>query len=273
MPNMTVLELGPSRVRRLSPGGDPRLDGEMVSQALAGIDETTVLIDERPVTVDSLWRHLISSSIEERSQPVTILHPSWWSPRRVARILDAASSVAAEVVATPRAALISEQHAGDVVTVVEFAEDVVAVCTGGGSTCRLSGWDDAASIAADITADRVLIDAPHGVHGAQELGATLRKALLRIGLFAEIARIEEQVVPSTTEIAAAEPMQQSRFPAQMVAATVVGIVVCGVGLATARPSATVWAVRAESAAFVEGRVSLRIPAGWTVTRVTAGPGS
>ncbi|HTY28177.1 MAG TPA: type VII secretion-associated protein, partial [Mycobacterium sp.] len=63
------------------------------------------------------------------------------------------------------------------------------------------------------------------------------------------------------------------FPAQMVAATVVGIVVCGVGLATARPSATVRAVRAESAAFVEGRVSLRIPAGWTVTRVTAGPGS
>ena len=63
MSAVTVLEIGPSTVRRLPPAGESALDGDMVAQALAGIDDTTVLLDERPVSVESLWRKLISSSI------------------------------------------------------------------------------------------------------------------------------------------------------------------------------------------------------------------
>ena len=66
-----MLEIGPSTVRRLPSAGESTLDGDMVAQALAGIDDTTVLLDERPVTVDSLWRKLISSGIGNDCGPVT----------------------------------------------------------------------------------------------------------------------------------------------------------------------------------------------------------
>ncbi|MFN8032247.1 MAG: type VII secretion-associated protein [Mycobacterium sp.] len=270
---MTVLEVGPAAVRRLSPGGEPQLDDGIVAQALAGIDETTVLLDERPVTVDSLWRHIVSSCIGDHCGPVTLVHPSWWPPRRVARAVDAATSVAAEVLATPRSALIAGHQRDAATTVVELADDIVAICAADGSIRRLARSDDASAVVSGIAEGHILIDAPHGVHGAQELAAALRKALVCRGLSAAIVRLEERMEPPTAEAAPADPVRRSWLSARAVAAALVGIVVCGVGVATTRPSGSVSVLRADSADLVEGRVSLRIPAGWTVTRVTAGPGS
>ena len=269
-----MLEIGPSTVRRLPAAGESALDGDMVAQALAGIDDTTVLLDERPVTVDSLWRKLISSGIGNDCGPVTLLHPSWWPPRWVARILDAATSITPAVVASPRSSMIGS---GDgAVTVVELGGEVVAVCRGTSAPRIHRQPVDAAVIAAQAASAHpsgpILIDVPHGVHGAEQVALAVRKALLNNGLSAHLVRLEDEVAHSTVEPPPATPVHRSWRCAQLAAATVVGIVVCGVGAATTRP-AGVSAAGSETVSLVEGRATVRIPTGWTITRVTAGPGS
>ena len=276
MSAVTVLEVGPSTVRRLPSGGESPLDGELVAQALAGIDDTTVLLDERPVTVDSLWRNLIASSIGNDGEPLTVLYPSWWPQRWVARIVDAAASVAAEVVTVPRSALIARRRSGGAATVVELGAEVAAVCRGTSVPVVLPRSVGAALIAAEAasadTSDRILIDPPHGVHGGEEFGFAIRKALLRNGVTATLVRLEDEVTPSTVETPTAAPVRRTWLRAQVAAAVMVGIVVCGVGAAATRP-AGVSAEASNAVSLVEGRITVRVPTGWTVTRVTAGPGS
>ena len=268
-----MIEVGPATVRRLPPAGGPALNGDMVEQALAGIDDVTVLIEERPVTVDSLWRHLISSSIGNDCEPVTLLHPSWWPQRWVARIVDAATSVTPEVAALPRSSMIG--RGSGAATVVELSDDVVTVCRGVGVPRIHPRLADAFAIAAAVSADQpdlVLIDVPHGVPGGEPCGIAIRKALLHSGIVANIVCLEDDVVPSAVEPPTAAPLRRCWLSAQVAAAAVVGIVVCGVGVATTRP-AGVSAAHPDTVSLVEGRVSLRIPIGWTVTRITGGPGS
>ena len=276
MSAVTVLEIGPSTVRRLPSAGEPALDGEMVAHALAGIDDTTVLLDERPVTVESLWRKLISSSIGNDCEPVTLLHPSWWPPRRVDRIVDAATSVAREVVALPRSSMIGRRHGSGTATVVEVGDEVVALCRG--TTLprihrRAVGAEAIAAQAAGADpSDTILIDVPDGVHGGEQFGIGVRKALLHNGIAASLVRVEDEVARATVEPPTAIPVRRTWLYARVGAAMVVGIVVCGVGAATSRPAGSSVA-GSDTVSLVEGRVTVRIPTGWSVTRVTAGPGS
>jgi type VII secretion-associated protein (TIGR03931 family) len=272
---MTILEVGPSTVRRLSSVGEPVLDGDRVAQALAGIDDTTVLLDERPVTVESLWRNLMSSGIGNDCEPVTLLHPSWWPQRWVARIVDAATTVTPEVVAQPRSSLIGRRFGSGAATVVELGDEVVAVCRGANLPRIHCRPVDAAVIAAEAGADRseaILIDVPHGVPGGAQYGHDIRKALLDNGVTARIVRIEDAVASSTVAPPTVAPVRRRRLSAEVAAAVVVGIVVWGVGVATTRPPG-MSAAGSDTVGLVEGRVTVRIPIGWTVTRVTAGPGS
>ena len=249
----------------------------MVAQALAGIDDTTVLLDERPVTVDSLWRHVISSGISNHCEPLTVLHPSWWPQRWVARVLSAATSVTPEVavVAQPRSVVVA-RRAGGVATVVEVGDELVAICRGTGAPRIHRRAVDAAAIAAEVagadSSEGILIDVPHGVRGGDQFALAIRKALRHNGVTASMVRREDELAPSTVEPAAAVPMRRAVRWAPISAAAVVGIAVCGVGAATTRP-AGVSVAASDSVALVEGRVALRVPTGWTVTRVTAGPGS
>ncbi len=246
----------------------------MVAQALAGIDDTTVLLDERPVTVDSLWGKVISSMVDD--EPLTILHPSWWPQRWVARIVDAATPVTAEVVARPRSAMIGRSQRCGAATVVELGGEVVAVCRGTHPPRIHRRSVGATVIAADAAgadpSDTILIDVPHGVPGGDQFGRDIRKALQHNGASANVVRLEDELRPSTDEPPRALPVRRSWRCAQVAAAVVVGIVVCGVGAATTRPPG-IGAVGSDSVSLVEGRVTVRIPTGWTVTRVTAGPGS
>lgn len=272
---MTVLEIGPSTVRRLSSVGESVLDDDRVAQALAGIDDTTVLLDERPITVESLWRNLMSSGIGNDCEPVTLLHPSWWPQRWVARIVDAATTVTPEVVAQPRSSLIGRRFGSGTGTVVELGQEVVAVCRGAHLPRIHCRPVDAAVIAAEAGADRseaILIDVPHGVHGGAQYGNAVRKALLDNGVVARIVRIEDGVTSATVAPPTVAPTRRRPLSAQVAAAAVVGIVVCGVGAVTVRPAGIPAAV-SDTVGLVEGRVTVRIPSGWTVTRVTTGPGS
>jgi type VII secretion-associated protein (TIGR03931 family) len=162
------------------------------------------------------------------------------------------------------------------VTVVELGGEVVAVCRGTSAPHIHRRPVDAAAIAAEAASadpsDRILIDVPYGVHGGEQLGLAVRKALLKNGLSAHLVRIEDEVAHSTVDPPTATPVHRTWRGAQVAAAVVVGIAVCGVGAATTRP-AGVSAAGFETVSLVEGRATVRIPIGWAVTRVTAGPGS
>lgn len=276
MSAVTVLEIGPSTVRHLPPRGESVPDGDMLAQALASIDDTTVLLDERPVSVESLWRNLISSSVGNACEPLTVVHPSWWPRRRVARVLDVAASVVPEVVALSRSAVIAHHQGCGEATVVELGDEVVAVCRGTRAPRIYRRPVEAAAIAAEAAGadlpEGILIDVPPGVQGGTQFGVAIRNALLHNGVMATVVRIEDGIARSTPEPPMAARVRRAWPRAQIAAAVVVGIVVCGVGAATTSPVRSPVA-GSDAVSLVEGRVSVRIPTGWTVTRVTAGPGS
>ncbi|MCV7017995.1 type VII secretion-associated protein [Mycolicibacterium aichiense] len=269
---MTVLEVGPAVVTRLTPHPQRTGEQEMVAAALAAIDDTVVLFRERPVAVVDLWQRVFADCVEERCETLTVVHPSWWAHHRVSRLVDAAAAVATEVHAQPRSAVLA---AGEAATVIEIAEELVAViCDGRSPTTRSRPHHpmDLAGMIETTTPTSVLIDAPPGVPGAVEYADGLCAALRRRGTDARMVRVPATPDPSEPE-STAVPVRASRRRWRGSAAVAAGmaLTLCVVGVAAVRtrpPAPTPGGVY-----IVEGRVTLRIPADWLITRVTAGPGS
>ncbi|MCV7347306.1 type VII secretion-associated protein [Mycolicibacterium rhodesiae] len=269
---MTVLEVGPALVTRLTPRPQRTGEQELVMAALAGIDDTVVLFRERPVAVADLWRKIFADSVEERCETMTVVHPSWWAHHRVSRLVDAAATVATEVLALPRAAMLA---AGEAATVIEIADEFVAViCDGRDPVTRIRP-DHPLDLAEIIeTPDRaaVLIDAPPGVSGAAEYAESLRTALCRRGKDARMVRmpaIPDPSEPKSTVEPGPAPRRQVRGAAAVAAG--MALTLCAIGMAAVRTGPA--ARTPDGIYIVEGRVTLRIPPDWVVTRVTAGPGS
>ena len=265
----TVLEIGPAAVTRLSPRSADRPDTEMVAAALAGIDDTTVLLDERPVAVADLWRRVIAETVEYRCESLTVVHPSWWAAHRVERIVDAAARVATDVEALPRSAVIA---AGRPATVVEIADDVVAVTRPAAPSVVLTRNDNPVDVARAIetgTGAGVLIDVPLGVAGAAEYARGVLAALGQRGVDGQLAAISDVPWPASGDEPTASFVRRWRGP--ILAAASVVVTACAVGATAARTRAP--APYLDAVNLVEGRVTLQIPSQWTVTRITAGPGS
>ncbi|WP_059016023.1 type VII secretion-associated protein [Mycobacterium sp. M26] len=268
---MTVLEVGPAAVRRL-PHGDDLAEPPLVCAALAGIDDTTVLLDECPVSVEHLWRHILSASSDMPCEAITLVHPSWWPARRVTRLAEWASGAAATVATQPRS---TPARLGTTAVLIELGTDVVAICRGFATPDVLAGPADPASIVARIMAtsspSRVLIDAPHGVPGAGDLAQILRTMLSDNGIPTELHRIEDSVpaaLPPDTRSAA--PRRHPQRPAAIAAFAVAVTILLAVVFVTARPDE---APIGRTVNLVEGRIVVQIPADWRLRRVTAGPGS
>jgi type VII secretion-associated protein (TIGR03931 family) len=268
----TVLEVGPATVTRLTCRTQPLLAQDMVAAALAGIDDTVVLLRDRPVAVADLWRKILASSIDKHCTTVTLVHPSWWVRDRVARIVDAAAGVATDVQAVPRSAMLAPADTGAVI--VEIAGDVVGVIVDGRPPATQARADDPAELAAtiEISAGRtVLIDAPAAVSGAAEYAGRLRDALRRRGLDARLARVRVPRSPTrqpkTTP--APTPHRHRRTPALVAAAMALSLCAVGAGAARTRTVAST----SDAVVIAEGRITVQIPPDWVVRRVTAGPGS
>lgn len=268
----TVLEVGPAVVTRLAPGPQRAGEQEMVTAALAGIDDTVVLFRERPVAVADLWRRIFADSVEERCETLTVVHPSWWSHHRVSRLVGAAAAVATEVLAQPRSAVLA---AGEAATVIEIAGELVAVIADGRSPATRSRPHhpkDLAETIETLTPAAILIDAPPGVPGSAEYADGLRAALRQRGTDARMVRMRatpEQSAPESTATPAPAARRQWRGPAAVAAGMALTLCVVGLAAVRTRPPAP----PPDGVSIVEGRVTLRIPADWVITRVTAGPGS
>jgi len=144
--------------------------------------------------------------------------------------------------------------------------------------------------AADVVVDKAIgiggsttqmyVDAPAGIAGADAFAAVVRNALSERGVPAVAVRIDD-VAPSawagaasTTDCGStAGHHRRQWFSPRLVAAASVAVVMCGVGIATARRQPAVPTVGAGATDLVVGRIAVRIPLHWNVEKVTAGPGS
>lgn len=98
---MRVVEVAPDGVR-VHPGGSRPLPPSLVEAALDWIDDPIGLLDDRPVPTAEIWRSVMAAAAGPRCDSLLVVHPDDWSRLRVTRVVNAADSVAARVVAIGR---------------------------------------------------------------------------------------------------------------------------------------------------------------------------
>ncbi|UXA19029.1 type VII secretion-associated protein [Mycobacterium sp. SMC-4] len=254
-----VVEIGPNTVR----GSRHRLPDWVVG-AVEAIDDELGLLDERPVPTVEMWCDVLDAAVGDHAGAVVLVLPTWWSAHRSAVVTAAAHRAVHHFRVYSRAALLTK---GTDAVVIEVAEEVLLVASAHAEPVVLDRR------AADLTAHlggvgRVLIDVPAGVTplGADQV-AQLRAAGLQVGYagrqqFSDTAS-EEDRAPQ------AGPDRDRRRGAGRAAIVIVAATAAGWAMHT--PATPV--PRDGSTVVTEGRVGVRVPAHWTVQRVTAGPGS
>src|SRR5580693_3890171 len=141
MTHCAVIEAGPGAIRRLCCGTSMVVDVEMseiYAAALAAIDDPVALVEERPVSVASLWRDALRSldcGNADAPKTMVVVHPSWWPASRVG-VVTAAAKTGADgvdhpngIVARPRSWLLTQASnaAPEATVVVEIAERLVSI--------------------------------------------------------------------------------------------------------------------------------------------------
>ena len=181
VPMTVVCEVGPGVVRLLQPGPGPCAVPALVETVLDAGGEPLALLDDRPVATAALWRTVFEALLDG-ADAAQLVHPSWWSPRRVGAVAGAARGVVDTVTTSPRHRLL---HRGAVF--VEIGPDFVAIGDHQGVTGAETRWAEA-DIVADAVAGRVggdggavHIDAPVGVPGAGALGSLIARRLHAAG--------------------------------------------------------------------------------------------
>ncbi|MGE2832421.1 type VII secretion-associated protein [Mycobacterium sp. SMC-4] len=252
-----VVEVGPKTVRGQ---GDP--PDHWVDAAIDCLDDDIALIDEHPVAVADVWCDVLDAAIGDHPDPsdqIILVLPTWWSATRVATVTQALHRCRADAVVHTRGALLTEDADA---SVVEVADDFVLLMSGTAEPIVLDRR------AMDLTAylggvTEVLIDMPTGVVPLPpEVSTDLRAAGVRTTF---VGRQRFWRTATDPEPVCA-PRQRRRV------ATAIGVL--------AASAAAGWAVHTSavpvddgSAWVVEGSVGFRVPAQWTVERVTVGPGS
>jgi type VII secretion-associated protein (TIGR03931 family) len=285
----SVVLVGPATVQ---PSGAAGVDTESVSAALSGIDDDIALLAERPVNVARLWRTLFASLLDEASQ-VTLVCPTWWPPRRINTVRDAAAAVVPEVTVVRRSLMLARCSIRWPAVVVEIAPHMVVVsripsAAGEDDDIRPSIAEPRDGVLPESVADAlaravtslhtnqaVVIDCPEGIGGAPELAAMVVERLRARGI--STVRVVDDAGLLRASAPAADPppalcADDSRpaTPRRRLLATL-----ALVGAVSAAALAIGAKRDAEMAmtTLVEGHVAVRIPAKWSVERITAGPGS
>lgn len=258
----TVLVIGPGSVTGPNP-----VPVELVCAALDAIDDEYALIAERPIAVDELWARVLDVSAGEPQGRLLLVCPGWWSDARMDRIRRAAAEHCDEPVIRRRhEALEGERTA----CIIEIAAEFV-ICRSPRSpiavTPRLGAMADVADAVTHpmIGAVPVVIDAPFGVAGAAELAAALAGRLR--GHDVQIVDDATLVAALSTEQGPPAPRRR-RMAVWAVSAGLLLAVVALFGLPRADQPA-----EQPLTLLTEGRVTVKIPAGWQVRRITDDAGS
>lgn len=262
---MTAVEVGPATVR----GADP-VDDDLATAAIESIDDTLMLVDDRPVSVRAVMAELLRSAAGSGADGLTVVHPTWWSRRRVKAVLDAAGDICGAAVAVTRSEALGEGCEA----IVEIAAQHVAVISA--DVCTITRTSDDAVSAAVVHqigyARAAVVDVPPGV-GATALATAIGAALRGRGVTVTMTGTHPVRLPSSEPANAAPSPERSGLRAipvlvgALLAAASVGAVVIRYD-ATPPPAA-----EEASTLLVEGRAAVVVPALWTVRRITDGRGS
>jgi len=296
-----IVEAGPAAIRRLCCGTNILADDEapeIVRAALDAVDDRVALVGERPVAVDVLWETALRSAICPHTDGIVVLHPSWWSPSRVAVLTAAAATVAGQTQARPRSWLLmrASRAPRDATVVVEIAERLVAITASDVTAVPRNAQppsvaEAVAGVIAATAPAAVVIDTPGTVAGASALAPLIADAVRGIGLkipeileindirLVRLARHVPPVRKVPTRPAATAPARSVRWRARTLsglgAAAVVVAVAAPAAMTIGRPGGVAPRhVEASPTTFlVEGRVALSVPANWPAQRIVTGPGS
>lgn len=259
MTHRAAIEVGPGTVTRLCCG--TAQSGAIGAAALEWIDDPVALRDEQPVATAVLWREVLAALACPQPVAVLLIHPSWWPAARVALLSQAAGETWGDVRTRARA----QSLAGDAATVIEIAATLVAITTAGVTVAEPrigppAGVADA--VVRHAAGGAVLIDAPQTVPGAPALAGLIAARLRAAGRRVDNARLAAPPQPPRTR-----PRKRRRRAPQL-AAVVALLVAAALGIS--RVSAP---EPADTTALIEGRITVQVPVGWPVRRVTDGPGS
>ncbi|OBI50071.1 type VII secretion-associated protein [Mycobacterium kyorinense] len=286
-----IVAAGPTAIRHLCCGPKDDADDEIARGALDGIDDPVALVGDCPTSVESLWRTALQSLGCAGRQGVVVVHPSWWSPARIAVVSAAAHTVADDVVLRPRSWLLARKSpagSSPAPVIVEIAEHMVVI-TGPvmraqprrGEPQRVA--DAVARLIAGMTANDVatlVIDAPDAVGGAGVLARMIAdRARQRSGMTvfhvddAEFQRLAEAVVANQATAATPPgPADGGRRRHRWVMLVVL-VIATTLGFFAVDRRETSSPVAMATTFLVEGRVAVEVPAAWTTQRILAGPGS
>lgn len=254
-----VIEVGPVTVR-----GPGAAAPQRSRQAVDCIDDTTTLLDDRPLPVGRLWCDVLGAAAAGSGGPLAVVVPTWWPVARVEVLTAAARGLGAGVTVVRRAALLG----GDArATVVELSSELVVIAAPGVSPTVLRR-DDEALVDLLAGANEVIVDVPAAVAPpAPAVTARLRAGGAPVS-FTDRARVaaaaEQRCAVAPRPVPAA--WCRRRLPALFAGAAVT--VATGAVLAhgpAEQDDAT--------AILVEGRAAVRVPADWVAERLTDGPGS
>lgn len=266
-----VVEVGPATIRGPYPAPH-----EMVTAALAFVDDDIAILDDVPVSVEALWRNLFQEVLSDGQGAVVLVCPTWWPAERVERMRAAAAARPATVSMRRRCDVLGEATGHS--TVVEIAPELV-LTTRAGTVIAADPWlgdtaDVARSVAARIgPSTSVVVDAPAGVVDGAELAAAVAERLRSDGAAVTVAH-QDQVLrwrprPRPRSPRAKESSRSTRGRAYVLGALIVSVTLFCIALAVGTGDRD----PIPMTLLVEGRVAVKVPALWVVQRVTAGPGS
>lgn len=270
-----IVEVGPVTVRGPGP------DSDLAGIAVAGIDDELTLVDDEPVAVaDLLIRVLDAAAAGARRR--TVVCPTWWTADQRDRVQDAATSLGAEAVVMQRVQAISAALTDELWVVIEIADEAVVVSAAGAAGVTVARHAEAdldpeavvrTVIAIGGASAEVVVDAPAEVAGATILGSAVMAGLRRRGVNVRTAdavawrdALMGQDAPAVAD-PAGRRVRAGRL-ATGAAAALAAVLGAIAFAANGGPRDDV-----AMTVLVEGRVGVQIPAGWTVQRVTDGPGS
>jgi type VII secretion-associated protein (TIGR03931 family) len=294
-PGTAVYEVGPAVVRRLAPSGLAPLSPDPTADAaLAAGDDELTLVDDCPVVTSELWSEVFAGELADvEVTSVLLIHPSWWPQGRIDAVADVARRVATPgtVVETCARMRIDSRAA----VFVEVGSEHVAIGGDGRNFTLLARDEPLEQLVQRAVADvgdqctAVSLDAPAGVTGARALAAALGTRLREAGSVVEEFDIRRAAVALLDDGAEAEPEVSGsgapkcwRRPARtaLAAASVIAAVA---GAAVGLDALGVPGKRSQGSEIakndwrttevIEGVLAVEVPAGWSVRRITDGPGS
>jgi type VII secretion-associated protein (TIGR03931 family) len=272
--NACVVEVGPATVRGPRPAAQ-----DVVATALGCIDDEIAVLDEAPVAVPAIWRQVFRTVLPDELEATVLVCPTWWPATRVERVREAAAASSPKVSVLQRADVLGGGVPG-VSTVVEIAPEFVVIARAGDVVAADPRLGDTADIARSVAdhvgpSTSVVVDAPIGVVGGTELAGAISNCLRSDGVVVTTVH-PDQVLrsclrPRTGRQLPATPPRPGVEKWAVLCALVISVTLLCLGVAFATDEAD--PVSIPTTLLVEGRVALKVPALWSVQRITSGPGS